>query len=53
MKKELCTIFLNPEGASENCDDLAKILYSLLLVWTCIMWGGFMSLYEDLRMCIR
>lgn len=33
VKKELCTVFLDPEGASENRDDLAKILYSLLFAW--------------------
>ena len=33
VKKELCTIFLDPDGASDNCDDLAKTLYSLLFTW--------------------
>jgi chitin synthase len=33
VKKELCTVFLDPEGASENRDDLAKTLYSLLFAW--------------------
>ncbi|KAF8313908.1 chitin synthase-domain-containing protein [Cantharellus anzutake] len=33
VKKELCTIFLDPEGASDNRDDLAKNLYSLLFSW--------------------
>ena len=33
VKKELCTIFLDPDGASDNCDDLAKTLYSLLFAW--------------------
>lgn len=33
MKKELCTVFLDPDGASDNRDDLAKILYSLLFSW--------------------
>lgn len=33
VKKELCTIFLDPEGASDNRDDLAKTLYSLLFAW--------------------
>jgi chitin synthase len=33
VKKELCTIFLDPDGASDNRDDLAKTLYSLLFAW--------------------
>lgn len=33
VKKELCTVFLDPEGASDNRDDLAKTLYSLLFAW--------------------
>ncbi|KAE9407584.1 P-loop containing nucleoside triphosphate hydrolase protein [Gymnopus androsaceus JB14] len=33
VKKEMCTIFLDPEGASENRDELAKALYSLLFSW--------------------
>ena len=33
VKKELCTVFLDPEGASENRDELAKVLYSLLFAW--------------------
>ncbi|KAJ7647442.1 glycosyltransferase family 2 protein [Roridomyces roridus] len=33
VKKELCTIFLDPDGASDNRDDLAKSLYSLLFAW--------------------
>ncbi|KAJ3510325.1 hypothetical protein NLJ89_g4744 [Agrocybe chaxingu] len=33
VKKELCTVFLDPDGASENRDDLAKTLYSLLFAW--------------------
>ncbi|KAG5337139.1 hypothetical protein C0989_010566 [Termitomyces sp. Mn162] len=33
MKKELCTVFLDPDGASDNRDDLAKNLYSLLFAW--------------------
>ncbi|KAF5373421.1 hypothetical protein D9615_009450 [Tricholomella constricta] len=33
MKKELCTVFLDPDGASDNRDDLAKTLYSLLFGW--------------------
>ena len=32
-KKELCTIFLDPDGASDNRDDLVKTLYSLLFTW--------------------
>ncbi|KAJ7234925.1 hypothetical protein C8J57DRAFT_1479809 [Mycena rebaudengoi] len=26
-------VFLDPDGASDNCDDLAKTLYSLLFAW--------------------
>ncbi|KAH8833739.1 glycosyltransferase family 2 protein [Flagelloscypha sp. PMI_526] len=33
VKSELCTIFLDPDGASDNRDDLAKTLYSLLFGW--------------------
>ncbi|KAG8798072.1 hypothetical protein FRC16_008063 [Serendipita sp. 398] len=33
VKKELCTVFLDEEGASANRDDLAKTLYSLLFAW--------------------
>ena len=33
VKKELCTVFLDPDGASDNRDDLAKTLYSLLFTW--------------------
>ena len=33
VKKELCTVFLDPEGASDNRDELAKHLYSLLFAW--------------------
>lgn len=33
LKKELCTVFLDPDGASDNRDDLAKALYSLLFAW--------------------
>lgn len=33
VKKELCTVFLDPDGASDNRDDLAKMLYSLLFAW--------------------
>jgi chitin synthase len=33
LVKELCTVFLDPDGASDNCDDLAKTLYSLLFAW--------------------
>ena len=28
IKKELCTVFFNPDGASDNYDDLVKTLYS-------------------------
>jgi len=31
VKKELCTAFLDPDGASNNRDDRAKTVYSLLL----------------------
>ncbi|KAF8870157.1 P-loop containing nucleoside triphosphate hydrolase protein [Infundibulicybe gibba] len=33
VKKELCTVFLDLDGASDNRDDLAKTLYSLLFAW--------------------
>ncbi|KAL6309476.1 glycosyltransferase family 2 protein [Sparassis latifolia] len=33
LKKELCTVFLDPDGASDNRDELAKSLYSLLFAW--------------------
>ncbi|KAJ7050389.1 glycosyltransferase family 2 protein [Mycena amicta] len=33
LKKELCTVFLDPDGAADNRDDLAKTLYSLLFSW--------------------
>lgn len=33
VKKELCTVFLDPDSASDNRDDLAKTLYSLLFAW--------------------
>ncbi|KAF9232771.1 P-loop containing nucleoside triphosphate hydrolase protein [Melanogaster broomeanus] len=33
VKKELCTVFLNAAGVSDNRDDLAKTLYSLLFTW--------------------
>jgi len=33
VKKELCTVFLDPDGAANNCDDLMKTLYSLLFSW--------------------
>ncbi|KAF9078668.1 glycosyltransferase family 2 protein [Rhodocollybia butyracea] len=33
VKKEMCTVFLDPDGASDNRDDLAKALYSLLFSW--------------------
>ncbi|KAK6995982.1 glycosyltransferase family 2 protein [Favolaschia claudopus] len=33
VKKELCTVFLDADGASDNRDELAKNLYSLLFTW--------------------
>ncbi|KAG6379400.1 P-loop containing nucleoside triphosphate hydrolase protein [Boletus reticuloceps] len=33
VKRELCTVFLDTDGASDNHDDLAKTLYSLLFTW--------------------
>ncbi|KAK7447693.1 hypothetical protein VKT23_009920 [Stygiomarasmius scandens] len=33
VKKEMCTIFLDPDAASDNRDELAKSLYSLLFSW--------------------
>ncbi|GJE86394.1 Myosin domain-containing chitin synthase 8 [Phanerochaete sordida] len=33
MKKELCTVFLDPDGAADNRDELAVTLYSLLFTW--------------------
>ncbi|KAF8121277.1 P-loop containing nucleoside triphosphate hydrolase protein [Boletus edulis] len=33
VKRELCTIFLDTDRASNNRDDLAKTLYSLLFAW--------------------
>ena len=33
VKKELCTVFLDPDGASDKRDHLAKTLYSLLFAW--------------------
>ncbi|KAH6903325.1 chitin synthase 8 [Coprinopsis sp. MPI-PUGE-AT-0042] len=33
VKKELCTVFLDVEGAELNRDELAKTLYSLLFGW--------------------
>lgn len=33
MKKELCTVFLDPDAASDNRDELAVTLYSLLFTW--------------------
>ncbi|KAI9452577.1 P-loop containing nucleoside triphosphate hydrolase protein [Boletus coccyginus] len=33
VKKELCTVFMDPDGASDNRDDLSKMLYSLLFAW--------------------
>jgi len=29
----LCIVFLDPDSASDNRDDLANILYSLLFAW--------------------
>lgn len=31
--KEVCTIFLNPQAASEQRDDLARALYNVLFLW--------------------
>ncbi|KAI6013429.1 P-loop containing nucleoside triphosphate hydrolase protein [Pisolithus microcarpus] len=33
VKKELCTVFLDSDGASDNRNDLTKTLYSLLFTW--------------------
>ena len=33
VKKGLRAVFLDPNGASDNRDDLAKTLYSLLFTW--------------------
>jgi len=33
VKKELCTVFLDEDGATENRDSLARTLYSLLFAW--------------------
>ncbi|KZT04957.1 glycosyltransferase family 2 protein [Laetiporus sulphureus 93-53] len=33
VKKELCTVFLDPDGAADNRDELAKSLYALLFAW--------------------
>ncbi|KAN0109706.1 P-loop containing nucleoside triphosphate hydrolase protein [Russula decolorans] len=33
VKKELCTVFLDPDGTANNCGDLAKTLYSMLFSW--------------------
>ncbi|KAF8124223.1 P-loop containing nucleoside triphosphate hydrolase protein [Boletus edulis] len=33
VKRELCTVFLDTDGASDNRDDLTKTLYSLLFTW--------------------
>ncbi|KAI0089472.1 glycosyltransferase family 2 protein [Irpex rosettiformis] len=33
VKKELCTVFLDPDGAADNRDELAITLYSLLFTW--------------------
>ncbi|KAI7891847.1 chitin synthase [Mucor mucedo] len=31
--KEVCTMFLNPQAASEQRDDLARALYNVLFLW--------------------
>ncbi|KAK1234699.1 hypothetical protein PQX77_002096 [Marasmius sp. AFHP31] len=33
VEKEMCTIPLDPDSASNNRDELAKVLYSLLFAW--------------------
>ncbi|KAG6376469.1 P-loop containing nucleoside triphosphate hydrolase protein [Boletus reticuloceps] len=33
LKRELCTVFLDTDGASDNRDDLATTLYTLLFAW--------------------
>ena len=33
IRKELCTVFLDSGGASDDRSDLAKTLYSLLFTW--------------------
>lgn len=33
VKKELCTVFLDPDGSADNRDELAVTLYSLLFTW--------------------
>ncbi|KAI0725977.1 glycosyltransferase family 2 protein [Fomitopsis betulina] len=33
VKKEVCTVFLDPDGSSDNRDELAKSLYALLFAW--------------------
>ncbi|KAG0168377.1 hypothetical protein DFQ28_004896 [Apophysomyces sp. BC1034] len=33
IRKELCTIFLNPQGANEQKDSLARALYNVLFLW--------------------
>lgn len=33
IKKELCTVFLDTDGAAANRDELSKTLYSLLFTW--------------------
>ena len=33
LKKELCTVSLDPDGASDNRDDLSQTLYSVLFTW--------------------
>ncbi|KAG6376338.1 P-loop containing nucleoside triphosphate hydrolase protein [Boletus reticuloceps] len=33
LKRELCTVFFDTDGASDNHDDLVKTLYTLLFAW--------------------
>ncbi|KAI8381210.1 chitin synthase [Radiomyces spectabilis] len=33
IRKELCTMFLNPQGAAEQRDALARSLYHILFLW--------------------
>ena len=55
IRKELCTIFLDPNGASDSRDDLAKTLYSLLFAWLnehinqclyCNSFDAFIGLFD-------